>query len=961
MATGKRMSGSSCTRGFGVNIAYGGHDMHGLKIVPDGRLYWSIADRGFAPPENISGLGFSSVHLQRFLPDTGAIFRCNTDGSHLEVVAIGLRNPQELAFDAQGNLFTADNNADGGDKARWTHVVAGADYGWRYGWQHLPKLGAWNSEALWELEPLNSGRYILPPAGHVGHGPGGIAYYPGMGLPAGFEEHFFYADFPGGIRFFKVRPKGASFVVDNPEDYLQNNSAGRMAGKLLWDLYPTDIDFGPDGGAYVLDWVQGWEKTGKGRLWRVHDPVTDQSPTVLETKSILVAGFDGREADELSKLLGHVDQRVRMGAQEALVSMARDSVAKKNRLTRLIPTANKPLVALLETARTGRHPLGRVHAIRALGQLAQIATAEQQQQLVRLCLDREPDIRVAAARSLAQLRFAPALPELFRLMGDPELRVQLEAALAAAEFADSRIVPHALELLRNNADRDAFLRHAGVVALSSSDDPQAVLKAASDSSPAVRSGVLLTLRRWEMPEVASFLNEKDPLLVLEAARAINDLPIDGALPKLAAMSAEFGKGGAPAWAGGNTTPSDWNPVLRRVINASFRLGSAKSARSLATLTANSALTDTVRVEAFEALAEWETPSGRDKITGLWRPITPRAPEPARVALRAVVPTILKAGDSIPESVVLAAIGSVQKLDLIELSPALRDKVRDAEADADTRVAALRVLAVFKDGEMEGLLKLAAADANESLRREASKLRGQAGGSGAMLALTTTMEDGSIVEKQAALQTLAGLKSKEADSLVNKWLGRLLEGKTPSELALDILEAGQGRFSPSINEKLARREAGLDSSDPLAVYQETLTGGDAKAGREIFFERAEVGCLRCHKINGVGGEVGPELAGIGKVKSREYLLEAIIAPSAQIAPGFENLLVTLKNGATYAGMLKGETADELTLNSAEDGLLKLKKSEIQARQKGLSSMLPELGTILTKRELRDVIEYLATVR
>src|SRR5205085_9945161 len=120
-------------------------------------------------------------------------------------------------------------------------------------------------------------------------------------------------------RSFALTPKGASYTVDNPKDILQDNQAKNMTGKLLWGLYPSDVQFSTDGGAYVLDWVFGWEKTGKGRIYRVHDPEVDASPIVQETKKILFDGMGKRGDEELVKLLGHVDQRVRYAAQSELV------------------------------------------------------------------------------------------------------------------------------------------------------------------------------------------------------------------------------------------------------------------------------------------------------------------------------------------------------------------------------------------------------------------------------------------------------------------------------------------------------------------------------------------------------------------------------------------------------------------------------------------------------------------
>jgi quinoprotein glucose dehydrogenase len=115
--------------GFGVHFNYVGHDLHGLRLGPDGRLWFSLGDRG------LDVVTKEGRHLQ--LPDCGAVLRCELDGSDLELFHTGLRNPQELAFDDAGDLFTCDNNSDSGDQARLVHVVEGGESGWSIGWQWI--------------------------------------------------------------------------------------------------------------------------------------------------------------------------------------------------------------------------------------------------------------------------------------------------------------------------------------------------------------------------------------------------------------------------------------------------------------------------------------------------------------------------------------------------------------------------------------------------------------------------------------------------------------------------------------------------------------------------------------------------------------------------------------------------------------------------------------------------------
>src|SRR4030095_8134486 len=122
-------------------------------------------------------------------------------------------------------------------------------------------------------------------------------------------------------------------------------------------------------------------------------------------------------------------------------------------------------------------------------------------------------------------------------------------------------------------------------------------------------------------------------------------------------------------------------------------------------------------------------------------------------------------------------------------------------------------------------------------------------------------------------------------------------------------------------KVESYQAAQPKDDPLVGFREALYGGDAGGGKTIFFERAEVACLRCHKINGEGGDVGPNLTGIGTRQTREYILDSILYHTKHISAGVETLLVSLKNGTAYAGILKSEDANDLVLNSPEDGIVK----------------------------------------
>ncbi len=152
-----------------------------------------------------------------------------------------------------------------------------------------------------------------------------------------------------------------------------------------------------------------------------------------------------------------------------------------------------------------------------------------------------------------------------------------------------------------------------------------------------------------------------------------------------------------------------------------------------------------------------------------------------------------------------------------------------------------------------------------------------------------------------------------------------------------------------------------SKDPRMIeYHDTLHGGDAERGRKIFFDKPEANCGKCHKAGGQGGDNGPVLDGIGTRQPREFILESILYPNAYVLTNYETVIVLLKNGSGNSGTVKRETDTELVLNTPDDGLVTFRKSDIQERVKGLSPMPEGIWQQLSKQDVRDVIEFVATL-
>jgi quinoprotein glucose dehydrogenase len=334
----------------------------------------------------------------------------------------------------------------------------------------------------------------------------------------------------------------------------------------------------------------------------------------------------------------------------------------------------------------------------------------------------------------------------------------------------------------------------------------------------------------------------------------------------------------------------------------------------------------------------------------------------KIAAAALEPKLQQVLGGTAASVKIAAIKAASALGITSGSATALELVSDTKQPASVRVEALKALASAKDSRTADAVTIALKDSNESLRREATRIQAQLRPEDALTQLKTTLETGSLTEKQSAFATLGSVSNSPAsDEILLEWMDRLLANQVPPELHVDLIDAAAKRTRPAFQERIRKFENSRPPDDDLRAYRECLTGGNAEDGKKIIVEKAEVYCIRCHKAGGDGGEVGPDLKGIASRRTREYILESIVYPNKHFAEGYESLVVTLKNGTTYAGIVKSESAAELELNSPEDGLVKIKKANIQTRERGLSGMPEEIRQVLTKHELRDVVEFLSTLK
>ncbi len=139
-------------------------------------------------------------------------------------------------------------------------------------------------------------------------------------------------------------------------------------------------------------------------------------------------------------------------------------------------------------------------------------------------------------------------------------------------------------------------------------------------------------------------------------------------------------------------------------------------------------------------------------------------------------------------------------------------------------------------------------------------------------------------------------------------------------------------------------------------------GDALRGRQLFHESTVVQCRSCHRSEGKGIELGPELSQIGKKLDRHKLLDSILQPSAAIDPKYVMWMAETKDGLVVTGLLAERTEAEVVLRDAQNKLHRLATADIEGLFPQRKSLMPDLLLRdLTIQQVADLLSYLDALK
>jgi putative membrane-bound dehydrogenase-like protein len=913
-------------RRYALLTGFGGidsdHGVHGMTLGLDGKLYFthgdgccSVQQDKSERAQNFDVVDKSGRHVSS--DQLANTLRVNRDGTQFEVICDRQRNNYETSVNAFGNIFTSDNDDDGNRGCRVIWAMDGGHYGYR-----TP-----GSTRHWgEDVPGN-----VPKIVGTGNGsPCGIMVYEGNLLPDVYRGGLFEVD--AGTRqvnFFPLTRHGAAFRTE---------ARVLLTSDDPW-FRPTDACAAPDGAVFVSDWYDAgvgghaFSDQTTGRIYRVapagHKVQTPQPDfktvdgLIAALRSPVIASQDAARRS----LIARGDEPAVMAAVSQIAVHDPDLVVRARALWTWYGIGGDPIaLAALTEAVHGGEPRIREMAVRMLGrdcrengkveyktEASKLPPAALKHLDVLKAMADDPDAGVRrelilALRNLPTEAVGDALRKL-TASWDGQDRWYLEALGLALEHRESEFIA---SLFRDHifgelGDLDAAGRD-GSVALPPyfpADRNEAYIAVGSperSASPLSKSlGLAWRLRR---PEVLPLLVEVlHHLRAPEMQQAGDDILRQLNFPQAAPLVAD-----AASRIKDPVRKRQLLNTLARKLDAEWRPAHEDPA---VTRIINETLRNPVsRVEGIALAAATGDALYADVLKGFAK--SSKDTEEVKVAA-------------------VEAIGVLNPPHARSFLDRLIAEMRGRPSSSPAAEAAVRSLPRVGESRTALANLMTATDVPLGIRREALRSLVQLRGGARQ-----------VLDLAKAGKLAADLKT-EASTILNTLTDRGLRDEAATVLPLP--KTLEGRTLPPIGD-LIRRE------------------GDPGRGEQVFFRESSgaTACGGCHRVQGRGQWIGPDLSTIGTKYGRDELIRSILNPSAAIGFAFRSQVVALADGRVLTGLPTEDTPERLVLKTADGQRIPIRPADIEDRKTSDVSLMPEgLAQTMTDQELVDLLAFLSTLK
>ena len=942
------------------------HGAHGLVLGPDGLIYVLLGNHA----KVVGEIDKESPHRDYYEGDLltpryedpgghavgikapgGIVIRTDTDGSGVQVVAGGLRNPYDLAFNREGDLFIHDADMESDEGMSWyrptrlCHVVPGGEYGWRSGWSKWPDY------------------YVdsLPDTLETGRGsPAGIVVYQHFMYPARFHGMVFSADWSQGrILAIKLKRSGASYTATS-EVFLEGNP-----------LNVTDLEIGPDGWLYF---TTGGRGTGGGIyrvVWRGQVPAE-----VLDIGTGLTSVIRQPQLQSSYSRQAIAALRKQMGSNwdTSLIGVARSATNPATYRLQALDLMQlygpPPSAELLLDLSQEPSEIVRAKAAELMGLHATEATNAR---LVALLDDNDRSVRRKACESLARTGHQPPVDKLLKLIASDD---RFES-WAARRLLERLPVDSWSERVLTATDHRVLIQGslALLIAHPSRENSLAVLQQLSKASE----------------KFVSDKNYLDMLRVMQVAIVRGELSPDEIPGLRRQLAAEFPAGDALM-----------NRELARLLV--YLQESSIIDRYLAYLKSAAADVDKLHLamhlrfledgwtsDQRMALLEYYEQANQRKGGGSYaRYIVNATRDFCRGLSEEESKLVLTKGDKWPN----AALGALYKLPAqldAETFASLQEldgKLAKLEGDSIQRLQVGLVAVLSRSGDEASFAYLRKTWDQSPERRQAIALglSQQPGGenwaylvrslpvleppAGRQVCTKLTEVDQAPEEAEPYRQAiLLGLKMRQKDpekadaaeaaiGLLSYWTGQDLAADQPEEEQLTAWQAWFAEKYPDQPEAALPKiadDAKHTVEDLLAYLTSEENRGTAAKGVEIY---TKAQCAKCHRFDSTGESYGPDLTAVASRFTRKELLESILFPAHVISSQYAAKTIRLTDGRTITGLVVPGPAGETIVMQPSGEKITIAQDDIdQTKPSKLSAMPSGLLDSLTQEEVADLMAYL----